>query len=285
MPSLRDLRRRIKSVKNTEKITKAQQLVAASKMRRAQERMEAARPYAEEIGGVMVELMRRSPEYEHPYLQTREVRKRSLILITADRGSVGALNSNNVRLALGEINEAGVETAVITVGRKGRDSIRRLHKNLIGDGSNYGDSPTLGLILPAIRVALEHYEAGDSDQLDLVYSKFISTGRQVATLRRLLPVQVPEGMHRVATDFEYEPEPKTVLDALLPRYVESSIYQAVLENIACEQAARVVAMKNASDNALELIDDLTLTSNKVRQATITTELMEIVGGVAAQEAS
>jgi F-type H+-transporting ATPase subunit gamma len=283
MPSLRDLRRRIRSVQNTRKITKAQELVAASKLRRAQERVTASRPYAEEITSVMAELMRRSPEYKHPYLDVREVRRRVIILVTADRGLAGALNSNNSRLAVREINNAGVPVSVVTIGRKGRDLMRRLRKDLIADQSMIGDRPTIGEVLPAIRVAMEQYERGEADQVDVVFARFISAGRQEATLRRVLPVEPPEAAAPVAADFIYEPEPRAVLDALLPRYVEAQVYQAVLENLASEQAARMAAMRNASDNATDLIGDLTLTANKLRQATITTELMEIVGGAAALE--
>ncbi len=283
MASLRDIRRRIRSVQNTRKITKAMELVAAAKMRRAQERVTAARPYADEITSVMAELMRRSPEYRHPYLDVREVRKRVIILVTADRGLAGALNSNNTRLALREMNSAGVPVSVVTIGRKGRDLMRRLRKDLIADQSQIGDRPTMGDILPAIRVAMEQYENEEADQVDVVFARFVSAGRQEATVRRVLPVDPPEGAAAVAADFIYEPEPRAVLDALLPRYVESQVYQAVLENLASEQAARMAAMRNASDNATELIGDLTLTANKLRQATITTELMEIVGGAAALE--
>jgi F-type H+-transporting ATPase subunit gamma len=283
MASLRDIRRRIRSVQNTRKITKAMELVAAAKMRRAQERVTAARPYADEITSVMAELMRRSPEYSHPYLDVREVKRRVIILVTADRGLAGALNSNNTRVALREMNSAGVPVSVVTIGRKGRDLMRRLRKDLIADQSMIGDRPTMGDILPAIRVAMEQYENGDADQVDVVFSRFVSAGRQEATLRRVLPVEPPESAEPVAADFIYEPEPRAVLDALLPRYVEAQVYQAVLENLASEQAARMVAMRNASDNATDLIGDLTLTANKLRQATITTELMEIVGGAAALE--
>jgi F-type H+-transporting ATPase subunit gamma len=283
MPSLRDVRRRIRSVQNTRKITKAMELVAASKMRRAQERVTQARPYADELASIMVELMRRNPEYKHPMLVPREVKRRVLILVTTDRGQVGGLNSNSVRLALREINSAGVHVGVITVGRKGRDLMRRLRKELIADQSMLGDRPTMGDVLPAARVAIEQYESGEADQVDVVFARFVSVGRQVATLRRLIPVEAPEDAPRIAADFVYEPEPKDVLDALLPRYVEGQVYRAVLENAASEQAARMQAMRNASDNAEDLIGDLTLTANKVRQSTITTELMEIVSGAAALE--
>jgi len=271
-------------VQNTQKITKAMELVAAARMRRAQERVLAARPYSDEISSIMAELMRRSPEYKHPFLEVREVQRRVLILVTADRGLCGALNSNNIRLALREMNQSHAPVSVVTLGRKGRDMMRRLHRDLIADRSDLGFQPHMGDVLPIARVAMEQYERGDADQVDIVFARFVSAGRQLATLRRVIPVQPPEGASPIAADFEYEPDPKDVLDALLPRYVESQVYQAVLENIASEQAAKIIAMRNASDNASDLITDLTLTANKVRQASITTELMEVVSGAAALEA-
>src|ERR1700688_3624802 len=284
MPSLRDLRRRIKGVQNMRKITKAMELVAAARMRRAQERVLAARPYSDEIASVMTELMRRSPQYEHPFLKVSEVQKRLIILVTADRGLAGALNSNNTRLALSDAAKTrSVPASYVTIGRRGRDVLRRLHRDLIADQSMLGDRPTMGDVLPAARVAMEQYEKGEVQQIDIVYARFISVGRQRSVLQRVIPVVPPEDAKAVSADFEYEPEPKDVLDALLPRYVEAQVYRAVLENAASEQAARMVAMRNASDNANELIEDLTLTANKVRQASITTELMEIVSGAAALE--
>jgi F-type H+-transporting ATPase subunit gamma len=265
------------------KITKAMELVAAARMRRAQERVLATRPYSDEVAGIMSELMRRNPEYKHPYLQVREVRRRVIIVVTADRGQVGALNSNNVRLALREAARSNAETSFVTIGRRGRDIVRRLRRDLIADRSNIGDHPRLHDILPAVHVAIERYEKEEADQLDVVFARFISAGRQQATIQRLIPVEPPEAAEKVTADFEYEPDAKDVLDALLPRYVEAQVYRAVLENAASEQAARMLAMRNASDNANDLIGDLTLTANKVRQATITTELMEIVSGVAALE--
>ncbi len=283
MPSLRDLRRRIRGVQNMRKITKAMELVAAARMRRAQERVLAARPYSDEIASIMTELMRRSPQYQHPYLQVRDVEKRLIILVTGDRGLCGALNSNNIRLAVREAAQSPVPVSYVTIGRRGRDVIKRLHRDLIADQSMLGDRPTMGDVLPAARVAMEQYEAGEVQQIDIVFARFLSVGRQQATLQRVIPVVPPEDARAVSADFEYEPDPKDVLDALLPRYVEAQVYRAVLENGASEQAARMVAMRNASDNASEFIDDLTLTANKVRQASITTELMEIVGGAAALE--
>jgi F-type H+-transporting ATPase subunit gamma len=284
MPSLRDLRRRIRSVTNTKKITKAMELVAAAKMRRAQERMEQSRPYADEIESVVAQLMQRTANAnKHPYLAKREVHKRCLIVITTDRGSVGALNSNSMRLALREITSTETPTSIVTIGRKGRDSMRRLRRDLIAEVSGYGDRPTIADVLPAVRVALEAYEKAEVDQVDLVFAHFVRSGKQQAMLQRLLPVEPPEKPKGVVADFEYEPDPEVVLNALLPRYVEAQVYRALLENVASEQAARMVAMHNASDNANQLISDLTLTANKVRQSTITNELMEIVGGAAALE--
>jgi F-type H+-transporting ATPase subunit gamma len=281
MPSLRDLRRRIKSVQNTRKITKAMELVAAARMRRAQERVLAARPYSDEIRNVMADLMQRTPEYQHPYLQVREVRKRAVILVTTDRGLVGALNSNSIRLLLREMNTSTAPIAVVTIGRKGRDVMVRVRAELLADVTGVGDQPKMGDVLPAVRVAMDAYEKGEVDQVDIVFSRFISVGRQHATLERLIPVEPPENAEKVAADFEYEPEAKDVLDALLPRYVEGQVYRAVLENSASEQAARMIAARNASDNASDLIEDYTLAANKLRQTTITTELIEVVSGASA----
>jgi F-type H+-transporting ATPase subunit gamma len=281
MPSLRDLRRRIKSVQNTRKITKAMELVAAARMRRAQERVLAARPYADEIRNVMADLMQRTPEYQHPYLEVREVRKRAVILVTTDRGLVGALNSNSIRLLLREISTSAAPIAVVTIGRKGRDVMVRVRAELLADVTGVGDQPKMGDVLPAVRVAMDAYEKGEVDQVDLVFERFISVGRQQVTLDRLIPVEPPQNAEKLAADFEYEPEAKDVLDALLPRYVEGQVFRAVLENSASEQAARMIAARNASDNASDLIEDYTLAANKLRQTTITTELIEVVSGAAA----
>ena len=239
MPSLRDLRRRIRTVANTQKITKAMELVAASKLRRAQERMQNARPYADELTGVMAQLMSRSSGGDHPFLAVRPVSHRCLVLVTSDRGLVGGRNSNSVRVALRESATGSVPTEVVTIGRRGRDTMRRMGRNLIADVSNYGDRPTLSTILPAISVAMERYEKGECDQVDLIYARFISNGRQEVTLQRLLPVEPPADAAPAAADFEYEPDSAEVLDALLPRYVEAQVYRAVLENLASEQAAYV----------------------------------------------
>jgi len=284
MPSLLDLRRRIHTVANTQKITKAMELVAASKLRRAQERMQNARPYADELSGVMAQLMGRTSGYQHPYLAVRPVKRRCLVLVTSDRGLVGGLNSNSIRLAVRESSSSGVPVEVVTIGRRGRDTMRRLRRDLIGDVSNYGDRPTLTTVLPAITIAMERYEKAECDQVDLIYARFVSPGRQEPTLQRILPVEPPADAVGAGADFEYEPDSAEVLDALLPRYVEAQVYRAVLENLASEQAARVIAMHNAQENAGEVIQSLTLTANKARQDSITTELMEVVSGATALEA-
>src|ERR1035438_6581586 len=200
MPSLRDLRRRIKGVQNMRKITKAMELVAAACMRRAQERVLAARPYSDEIASIMTELMRRSPQYEHPFLKVSEVQKRLIILVTADRGLAGALNSNNTRLALSDAAKTSIPVSYVTIGRRGRDVLRRLHRDLIADQSMLGERPTMGDVLPAARVAME--------QIDIVYARFISVGRQQTVLQRVIPVVPPDDAKAVSADFEYEPDPK-----------------------------------------------------------------------------
>ena len=283
MPSLRDLRRRIKGVQNMRKITKAMELVAAARMRRAQERVLAARPYSDEIASVMTELMRRSPQYEHPFLTVNEVQKRLIILVTADRGLAGALNSNNTRLAMSDAAKSDGAGVYVTIGRRGRDVIRRLHRDLIADQSMLGDKPTMGDVLPAARVAMEQYERGEVQQIDIVYARFISVGRQQTLLQRVIPVVPPEDAKAVARGLRVRARAEGRARRAAAPLRRGAGYRAVLENAASEQAARMVAMRNASDNASEFIEDLTLTANKVRQASITTELMEIVSGAAALE--
>jgi F-type H+-transporting ATPase subunit gamma len=285
MPSLRDIRVRVKSVANTRKITKAQEMVAAAKMRRAIEHQAASRPYVDELTNVVAELIGRNPQHTHPFLERRAVRNRLIILVTSDRGLCGALNSHNIRLVAREIRASGsVPVYLVTIGRRGRDAMRRANRTLVADMSQLGDRPTIGDVLPAIRVAMGTYASGKADQVDVVFARFVTAGKQVATMHRVLPLDPPQATDSSrAADFTYEPEPKEVLEALLPRYVEARVYQAVLENLASEQAARMVAMRNASDNATDLIEDLTLTGNKLRQSTITTELIEVVSGAAALE--
>ena len=284
MASLADIRRRIASLKNMQQITKAQEAVAASRLRKAQNRAIAARPYADRMADVLAEVASRVSTYRHPFLVPREVHKRLLILVTADRGLAGGLNVNAFRVAHRYLGE-GPPASLDTIGRKGRDYFRRLQIPIVSDVSQFGDWPGLREILPAVTVARDEYLAGNVDEVSLVYTRFISVSRQVPTLSTLIPVKVPERKEGPHVDYLYEPEAEEVLSQLLPRYVEAQVYAAVLDNKASEQAARMIAMRNATDNAGEFIEDLTLLRNKVRQATITKELMEVVGGAEALAAS
>ncbi|HEX6488401.1 MAG TPA: ATP synthase F1 subunit gamma [Candidatus Dormibacteraeota bacterium] len=290
MASLRDVRRRIASIQSTQKITRAFYVISATRLRKAQQQAEASRPYAEKMYEVLGTTSRRAREYRHPFLEQREGRRAVMILVTTDRGLAGALNVNTIRAATRRMNEDYSDhPRFVTIGRKGRDFLRRFGRDVIADTSGLGDRIHLSEILPAVTVALDEYREGRCDAVLLAYAKFVSTLRQEPEVRRLVPVDLgemeaaaPEGP---SGDYFYEPEPEDVMDALLPRYVESQVYQAVLENKASEFAARMVAMKNATDAAGDLIDSLTLTANKVRQATITTELMEIVSGAEALRSS
>lgn len=280
MATLADIRRRIASLKNTQQITRAMEAVAASKLRRAQARAIAARPYAERIAEVLTEVASRVSTYRHPYLIPRPVEKRLLLLITADRGLAGALNVNAIREAL-QYMQRGAPASLATIGRKGRDFFRRLQAPLVAEVSQIGDRPELKDILPVITVARDEYLEGRVDEVALCYTHFRSITRLEPRVTVLIPVHVPERREGTRVDYVYEPEPQVVLDQLLPRYVEAQVYAAVLDNQASEQSARMLAMRNATENAGELIEDLTLLRNKVRQATITTELMEVVSGAEA----
>jgi len=277
-------------VQNTQKITRAFHVISATRLRRAQQQAEASRPYAEKMYEVLGTTSRRAKEYRHPFLEQREGRRAVMILVTTDRGLCGALNVNSIRAATRRMNEDYSDhPRFVTIGRKGRDFLRRFGRDVIADTSGLGDRIHVSEILPAVTVALDEYREGRCDAVLLSYARFVSTLRQEPEVRRLVPVDLGE-MEQAAeetpgADYYYEPEPEDVMDALLPRYVESQVYQAVLENKASEFAARMVAMKNATDAAADLIDSLTLTANKVRQATITAELMEIVGGAEALRAS
>src|ERR1700736_4238332 len=279
MATLAEIRRRIASVKNTQQITRAMQAVAASKLRRVQARAEAARPYADRMADVLVEVASRVTTYQHPFLIERPVRKRLLILVTSDRGLAGGLNVNAIRVALTYVRQR--ETVLDTIGRKGRDYFRRLGVPIIAEVSQTGDRPELKDILPAVTVARDEYLSGSVDQVALLHTHFVSVAKLVPTVSILIPVQVPERKEGLRVDYLYEPEPEEVLARLLPRYVEAQVYAAVLDNLASFYAAQTIAMRNATDNAGELIDDLTMLRNKVRQATITKELSEIVGGAEA----
>ena len=254
--------------------------VAASKLRRAQARAQEARPYADRMAEVLGEVASRVSEFRHPFMTEREVRNRIMILVSADRGLAGGLNVNMFRAALNYMRQ-GPKTSLVTIGRKGRDYFRRLGVPVLAEVSNIGDRPELKDILPVITVAIDEYMEGNADEVALGYTGFVSVTRLEPRINRLIPVRIPERKEPARGDYLYEPEPEEVFASLLPRYVEALVYAAVLDNLASEQSARMVAMRNATKNAGELIDDLTLERNKVRQATITKELMEIVGGAEA----
>ncbi len=280
MATLAEIRRRIASLRNTQQITRAMEAVAASKLRRAQARALGARPYAERMSEVLSEVASRVSGFRHPFLETRPVQARLLILITADRGLAGGLNVNAQRVAL-QYLQGGPRGSLVSIGRRGRDFFRRLQVPIVADTSQLGDRPDLKDILPSVTAAIDEYLAGRADEVALAYTRFHSVSRQQPLVVPLIPVHLPERREGPRVDYLYEPDPETVLTALLPRYVEAQVYAALLDNLASEQAARMVAMRNATDNAGELIDDLTLLRNKVRQATITKELSEIVGGAEA----
>jgi len=286
MPGTKEVRTKIKSVQNTRKITKAMEMVAASKMRKAQERMRAARPYAEKIRDVAAHISFANPEYRHPFLVERDTVKRAgMIIVTTDKGLCGALNTNVLRMALSQykqLQDEGEEIDVCCIGGKGLGFMQRLGANIISEVSGLGDRPRLEQIIGAVKIMLDGYMADRFDRVALFYTKFINTMKQEPMMEDLLPVSgerlgTPEG----SWDYIYEPEAKSVLDQVLTRYIEAVIFQSVAENMSSEQSARMVAMKSASDNAATLIDELTLIYNKSRQAAITKELSEIVGGAAA----
>ena len=291
MPSTREIRRRIRSVENTAKITNAVQLVAASKMRRAQQRAEAARPYAESMRGMLANLSGASGDGEesgplHPLLERRDVKESAIILITPDRGLAGGLISNLQRHAGGLVlsPEQSGGVSMVPVGRKGLDYFSRFDVPFRGEFQQLGDYPSLDDTRPISHIAMDDYMNGAIDQVLLVYASFVSTVQQRPTTVKLLPVEAPETSgEESASEVEYifEPSPADVLAELLPRYVEMQVYQAVLESGASEQSARMVAMRNATDAANEMVGELTLEYNKARQEQITSELLDIVGGVEA----
>ena len=289
MPAFRDIVRRIDSIRNTQKITKAMQVVAATRLRRAQAAVQATRPYSEKMLEVLQTTGERATEYKHPFLVRREGKRAVMILVTTDKGLCGAINVNNIRAATRYMNEHHTEgQRYVTVGRKGRDFLLRYRREVIAEVSGISDRPTVVEILPAITVALEEYTKGNTDAVLLCYSKWISTMKQEPVVQVLIPAEIPHregGSTGPRADYIYEPDPESVLDGLLPRYVETQVFQAVLENKASEYSAKMIAMQNATNAAGDLIDALTLFANKVRQAGITTELMEIVSGAEAMRAS
>jgi F-type H+-transporting ATPase subunit gamma len=289
VPAFRDIVRRIDSIKNTQKITKAMQVVAATRLRRAQAAVQATRPYSEKMLEVLQTTGERATEYKHPFLVRREGKRAVMILVTTDKGLCGAINVNNIRAATRYMNEHHTEgQRYVTIGRKGRDFLLRYRREVIAEVSGVSDRPTIAEVMPAITVALEEYTQGKTDAVLLCYSKWISTMKQDPVVSVLIPAEIPgrgDENKGPRADYIYEPDPESVLDGLLPRYVETQVFQAVLENKASEYSAKMIAMQNATNAAGDLIDALTLYANKVRQAGITTELMEIVSGAEAMRAS
>jgi len=283
---LRTIKRRIRSIESTAKITRAMELVAASKMRRAQLNALAGRPYAEKMRFVLADLAETlpliDPEARHPLLrQTDDPQNIGIIFITPDRGLAGGLPSSLNRRTAQFIVETGKTARAIAVGRKGRDFLRRAGQNVIAEFSGIGDNPSYGDIRPVAQVAIQEFTDGAVDEVCLVYAQFVNTVIQRPEVFKLLPVEPPTQAKALAVDYIYEPDRETVLAELLPRYIEQQVYAATLEAIASEQSARMVAMRNATDNANDLMKDLTLAYNKARQESITGELLDIVGGVAA----
>jgi F-type H+-transporting ATPase subunit gamma len=280
MPSQREIRRRISSVRNIKQITRAMQFVAASKLKRAQDATLQSRPYADKIDEVLADLAAVLGADDHPLLARREGGTRAIVLLTTDRGLAGSLNTNTIRYTAELITKDETETRMVTVGRKGHASMRRARVPIAATFEGYGDRPSFSAVVPLARLLTDDYLAGTYSQIDLVYPRFISTLVQRPIVDRLLPVEpssdADEGIP--GNQFIFEPNPDAVLRQLLPRYVATRVYQAVLELSASEQSARMVAMKNATENAQELIEDLTLTYNKVRQSNITREMIEIATG-------
>ena len=286
MASGREIKTKIKSVQNTRKVTRALEMVSASKIRKAQERMKTSRPYARAMKQVIGHLAQANSDYQHPFMVERQdVKRVGYIIISSDRGLAGGLNNNLFRKTLGEVRQwqdKGAEIDVVTIGQKASVFFRRIKVNMVGSVSHLGDSPKLDQLIGVIKVMLDAYTEGKLDRVYLVYNDFVNTMTQRAAFDQLLPL--PEADTQVSHhdwDYLYEPDAQTVLDHVITRYIESLVYHAVLENVASEHAARMVAMKAASDNANKLIGDLQLVYNKARQAAITQEISEIVSGAAA----
>ncbi|MGQ0656922.1 MAG: F0F1 ATP synthase subunit gamma [Chromatiales bacterium] len=286
MPGTKEIRVKIRSVQNTRKITKAMEMVAASKMRKAQERMRASRPYGEKIRNVAAHISHANPEYRHPFVVERDtVKGVGIIVITTDKGLCGALNTNVLRLVLAQIKEweaEGERCEVCCIGNKALGFMQRLGANITSHVVQLGDRPQMDKLIGAVKLMLDGYTQDRFDRLMIFYTRFINTMKQDPVMEQLLPLSGERlGSAEGHWDYIYEPEAKTVLDQVLTRYIEAIIFQAIAENMASEQSARMVAMKAASDNAANLIDELTLIYNKNRQAAITKEISEIVGGAAA----
>jgi F-type H+-transporting ATPase subunit gamma len=287
MAAGKEIRGKIKSVENTKKITKAMEMVAASKMRKAQERMRAARPYSEKIRNIAANLGQANPEYTHAFMKTHDAKASGFILVTTDKGLCGGMNTNVLRaltIKMREEQAAGVAIEAVAIGNKGLGFLNRVGARVVSHVTQLGDTPHLDKLIGPVKVLLDAYAEGKLSAVYLCYTKFINTMRQESVVEQLLPLQadslkVEKGQH--SWDYIYEPDAQSVIDELLVRYVESLVYQAVAENMASEQSARMVAMKSATDNAGNVINELKLVYNKTRQAGITKELSEIVSGAAA----
>jgi F-type H+-transporting ATPase subunit gamma len=301
MAGMKEIRGKIKSVQNTRKITKAMEMVAASKMRRAQERMRHARPYADKVRNIAAHMAQANPEYRHPFMVKHEGAKAAgIILVTTDKGLCGGLNTNILRASLNkfkELEQQGLQVEATAIGGKGLGFLTRLKAKIVSQVIQLGDTPHLEKLIGAVKVQLDAYAAGQLDAVYIAYTRFLNTMKQESVIEQLLPLDErfgeraqaggagpssgTEGAAKHSWDYIYEPDAQTVVDDLLVRYVEALVYQAVAENMASEQSARMVAMKAASDNAKTVINELQLIYNKSRQAAITKELSEIVGGAAA----
>ena len=288
MASTKEIRSKIKSVQNTRKITKAMEMVAASKMRRAQERMRAARPYSEKIRIIASHLANTNPEYRPVYMAERDVKAAGVIVVSTDKGLCGGLNTNVFRVLTNQIREfkeKNISTQFTAIGSKGFQFLNRAKAKILSQSVHMGDTPHMDILIGAITAQLEAFERGEVDAVYLAYTRFVNTMKQEPVLEKLLPLSGDElaqdANGKAGWDYIYEPDAESILNGLLKRYIEALIYQAVAENMASEQSARMVAMKAASDNAKNVIGELQLTYNKTRQAAITKELSEIVGGAAA----
>ena len=288
MAGSREIRNKIKSVQNTRKITKAMEMVAASKMRKAQERMRRSRPYGDKVRNIAAHLAHANPEYRHPFLVRREtVQAAGLVLVTTDKGLCGGLNTNILRLTvqrLRDLEKSGAKVQVTAIGNKGLGFMQRIGAKVVSQAVHLGDAPHLDKLIGPIKLQLDAYAAGEIDVVYIAFTRFINTMKQESVIEQLLPLD-PKHLEETSRDYSwdyiYEPDAQAVLDDLLLRYVEALVYQAVAENMASEQSARMVAMKSASDNAKKVIGELQLSYNKARQAAITKELSEIVSGAAA----
>ena len=287
----KEIRGQIKSVENTKKITKAMEMVAASKMRKAQDRMRSARPYAEKVRNIAAHLGAANPEYVHPFMKSNDVKKTGLIVVTTDKGLCGGMNTNVLRAVTAKLRELqgeGVQTETVAIGNKGLGFLTRVGAKVVSQATQLGDTPHLEKLIGPVKVLLDQYEKGELNAVYIAYTRFINTMKQESVIEQLLPLSAEQMQQETrdsgkqhSWDYLYEPDAQSVIDDLLVRYVEALAYQAVAENMASEQSARMVAMKAATDNAGNVINELKLVYNKTRQAAITKELSEIVAGAAA----